>query len=118
MSKIENNPPGSESAPFYNPMHQVTDDEIDLRVLFSVLWNGKWWVALFSLLSGLAGGYYALISPNIYESQVLVAPVSTESMSASSMLANQFGGLSSLVGINLGGGLRQNNGCPSGTAVA
>jgi capsular polysaccharide biosynthesis protein len=79
------------------------DDEIDLRELFVTLWSGKWIIIVITFISTLAGVGYALYSPNIYESSVLVAPAQEEGGGLNG-LASQFGGLANLAGISLGGG--------------
>lgn len=78
------------------------DDEIDLRELFRVLWAGKW------LISGIAAGaavlsvIVALMLPNIYRAEALLAPNDQDGTGGLSALAAQYGGLASLAGINLG----------------
>lgn len=78
------------------------DDEIDLRELIATLWAGKWLIMGITVLFALAGIFYALSKPNIYQASVLVAPANDEG--GSSGLSGQLGGLASLAGINLGGG--------------
>ncbi|WNJ96477.1 Wzz/FepE/Etk N-terminal domain-containing protein [Vibrio ruber] len=105
MSEMEDKAFNTNSAPFYYSVPRITDNEIDLRAIFSVLWAGKWWIVLFMLFSVLLGGSYILFSHKIYESQVLVAPIPDEQqMGMASVLNSQFGGLASLAGINLGKG--------------
>lgn len=81
---------------------ELIDDEIDLRELFSVFWRGKWLIIGCSLFFSLLGAGYAFLQPNIYQSDILLAPASTEQNSQFSSLAGQFGGLASLAGIKLG----------------
>jgi uncharacterized protein involved in exopolysaccharide biosynthesis len=82
---------------------EYADDEIDLRELFSVLWDGKWWIAgLTSIAAGIAV-VYALSLPNIYRSEALLAPASSDGGGLGGMAA-QYGGLASLAGISLPGG--------------
>ncbi|KUJ00637.1 Wzz/FepE/Etk N-terminal domain-containing protein [Vibrio sp. MEBiC08052] len=105
MSEMEDKAFNTKSAPFYYPAPRIIDSEIDLRAIFSVLWAGKWWIVLCMIFSVLAGGSYILFSHKIYESQVLVAPISDDQqMGMASVLNSQFGGLASLAGINLGKG--------------
>ena len=77
------------------------DDEIDLRELFVTLWRGKWIIILFTILFAAAGVFYALSKPNIYQSNVLLAPAQDYGGTG---VAGQLGGLASLAGISLGGG--------------
>lgn len=81
------------------PLSQVADDEIDLRELFSVLWQGKWIIIVTTFLFSVASVFYALSLPNIYKSEVTLAPVSDD---ASLKIPGQLGGLAALAGVNLG----------------
>lgn len=92
-------PPG-----YYYPMPQNSDDEIDLREIFSVIWQGKWWIIACAFIFGLAGGIYAFLQPDIYESSALIAPADNNQSGAMAGIASQFGGLASLAGINLNSG--------------
>lgn len=80
------------------------DDEIDLRELFSAIWAGKWLIAAVTTVFAIAAVAIALYLPNVYKSDVLLAPASNNQKSGLAGLASQFGGLASLAGINLGGG--------------
>lgn len=77
------------------------DDEIDLRELFATLWRGKWIIILFTIVFAVAGVFYALSKPNIYQASVLLAPSQDE---GGPNISGQLGGLASLAGINIGGG--------------
>jgi uncharacterized protein involved in exopolysaccharide biosynthesis len=79
------------------------DDEIDLRELFGVLWNGKWWIAGITTIASIIAVVFALSLPNIYQSEALLAPASSSSGGLGG-LAKQYGGLASLAGISLPGG--------------
>lgn len=81
---------------------QQQDDEIDLRELFSTLWQGKWIVLATTVLLAAAGVFYALSKPDIYQASVLLAP--TQDEGGVSGISGQLGGLASLAGISLGGG--------------
>jgi uncharacterized protein involved in exopolysaccharide biosynthesis len=82
---------------------EYADDEIDLRELFSVLWDGKWWIAGLTSIAAVIAVVYALSLPNIYRSEVLLAPASSYGGGLGG-LAAQYGGLASLAGISLPGG--------------
>lgn len=82
------------------------DDEIDLRELFGILWQGKWLIIFITVLFAAAGVAYALYKPNIYQASVLVAPANNEDSQLNG-LGGQLGGLASLAGISLGGGSNQ-----------
>ena len=80
----------------------VQDDEIDLRELFSVIWQGKWLIIGITAVFAIASVAFAILQPNIYKSEALLAPASEEQGGGLSALASQFGGLASLAGVNLG----------------
>ena len=79
------------------------DDEIDLRELFGVLWDGKWWITGITAIASIIAVVVALSLPNIYQSEALLAPASSSSGGLGG-LAKQYGGLASLAGISLPGG--------------
>jgi len=78
---------------------QPADDEIDLRELFKAIWAGKWIIIATTFLFSVAAVFYALSLPNIYKSEVTLAPVAEES---SLRIPGQLGGLAALAGVNLG----------------
>ena len=78
------------------------DDEIDLRELFSVLWQGKISIVIGGLLGAILSVGYALSLPNIYTAESVMVPKGEGS--ALGGLAGQFGGLAGLAGIDIGGG--------------
>ena len=82
---------------------QVADDEIDLRELFGVIWQGKWLIIAITAIFAIGSVIFAIMQPNIYKSEALLAPASEEQGGGLSALASQFGGLASMAGINLGG---------------
>ena len=84
--------------------NNIADDEIDLRELFAVIWQGKWLIIAITALFAVASVIYAINQPNIYKSEALLAPAEQEGGGGLSALAGQFGGLASLAGVNLGGG--------------
>lgn len=84
--------------------NNIADDEIDLRELFAVIWQGKWLIIAITALFAVASVFYAISQPNIYKSEALLAPAEEQQGGGLSALAGQFGGLASLAGVNLGGG--------------
>ncbi|GIU37006.1 LPS biosynthesis protein [Shewanella hafniensis] len=80
----------------------MQDDEIDLRELFSVIWQGKWLVIAITAVFAIGSVVFAIMQPNIYKSEALLAPAAEEQGGGLSALASQFGGLASLAGVNLG----------------
>lgn len=79
---------------------QPADDEIDLRELFKAIWAGKWIIIVTTFVFSVAAVFYVLSLPNIYKSEVTLAPVAEES---SLRIPGQLGGLAALAGVNLGG---------------
>ena len=78
-------------------------DEIDLKELFSVLWQGRWLISGISSSVCLLAIIFALLTPNQYQATLLLAPTQQNTGGISSALS-QFGGLASLAGIDIGGG--------------
>ena len=87
------------------PMGSVENDEIDLRELFAVIWQGKWLIIAITAVFAVGAVIFAINQPNIYKSEALLAPADVEQGGGGlAALAGQFGGLASMAGINLGGG--------------
>ena len=82
----------------------VYDDEIDLRELFRVLWAGKWLIGGITFAAAAIAVVVALMLPNIYRAEALLAPNDQQGAGSLSSLAAQYGGLASLAGINLSTG--------------
>ena len=73
------------------------DDEIDIRQLFRVIWEGKNFVFILTTLFSITAVVISLSLPNIYQSKAIL---STVNESSSFNLGNN-NGLASLAGINL-----------------
>ena len=70
----------------------VMDDEIDLKELFTVLWDGK---LIISAITGIAAVISVLIAvslPNIYTATALLAPAESSGGGLSGVM-KQYGGL-------------------------
>ena len=78
------------------------DNEIDLAELFSIIWNKKLFISIFTSIAALISVLYALYLQNIYTSSSLLAPT-TEDNSLSSQLGS-FSGLAGLAGVSLPAG--------------
>lgn len=103
MTKDTQNAPLTPSnyEPQRHPDYQ--DDEIDLRELFGIIWQGKWWIIAITFVFAVGSVFYALSLPNIYKSEATLAPTEEASGGGLSGMAGQLGGLASLAGVNLGG---------------
>lgn len=81
---------------------KITTDEIDLKLLFDIVWRGRWIVLCFAFFFSMGSIFYALSLPDQYTAKVILAPSQSESGGMNGIAA-QYGGLASLAGINLGG---------------
>ena len=79
------------------------DDEIDLRELWNVIWQGKWIIIATTTIFAIAAVIYALSLPNIYKSTATLIPTTGEEQSGAAALAARFGGLASMAGVSVGG---------------
>ena len=80
----------------------LPDDEIDLKELFFVLWNGKWFISVVTGVAAVLSVAIALYLPNIYVSESILAPRGVEDLGSS--LSRNYGGLAALAGVNLPSG--------------
>lgn len=87
-----------------NSVPTLVEDEINLRELISVLWARKWLIIGITFSAAVVAVIVAILLPNIYRAEALLAPNDQEGASGLSALAAQYGGLASLAGINIGGG--------------
>jgi capsular polysaccharide biosynthesis protein len=87
-----------------SPLNQSPDyeDEIDLRELIKVLWQGKLWIIGTTFIAAIISVAIALSLPNIYRAEALLA--TNEGGGGLSSLASQYGGLAGLAGIQLPAG--------------
>ena len=82
-----------------NSYQQIEEDEIDLRELWNVIWQGKWTIVAVTFFFAIASVTYAILQPNQYKSEVLLAASSGESNKM-----GQMAGLAAMAGVNIGGG--------------
>ncbi len=75
------------------------NDEINFKEIFFILWDKKYFIALFTSIIAIFSVFYALSLPNIYTSSALLAP-SSEDESSSSRLG-LYSAVGSIAGINL-----------------
>lgn len=84
--------------------NNTADDEIDLRELWQAIWQGKLLIIAITALFAIGSVIFAVLQPNIYKSEALLAPAAESQGGGLSALAGQFGGLASLAGVNLKSG--------------
>jgi capsular polysaccharide biosynthesis protein len=87
-----------------NQIHNENNNslEIDFLELFKVVYSQKKLVISVAIISALLSVIYAMTLPNIYKSEVLLAPNASSSSNLSQMTSS-LGGLAGLTGLNLGG---------------
>lgn len=73
--------------------------EVDLVEIFRILLKYKLTIFISIVIAATLGSIYTLIATPIYRAEALLYPVSQEKNSGLGSLANQFGGLASIAGI-------------------
>lgn len=83
----------------------VADDPIDIRLLMLRLFAGKWWILGSMLLFGCIFLVAAFLTTPVYRGLAVLVPIGSDRGLGGSMgdISGQFGGLASLVGVNLSG---------------
>jgi len=84
----------------YRTQNAIANDEIDIGGLFAAIWQGKWIIIATTLVFTVSAVFYASSLPDIYKSEVTLAPVAGQ---GGVQLPGQLGGLAALAGVNLGG---------------
>lgn len=77
------------------------DDSFDLIDWLSTLWQGRWWIVLFTGVFGACGLAYALSAEEWFRAEVVMVRAEDSGLRGG---LGQIGGLASLAGIDLGGG--------------
>lgn len=90
--------PGQYPPNYYNSPYQQ-DDEIDLRELFGIIWDGKWIIIAITFVFAVASVIYSLSLPNIYKAEATLAP--TEEAQGQGF-GEEMSGLASLAGLSVG----------------
>lgn len=88
----------------YHLGSSMHSEEMTLRETCIVIWRSKWLVLIVTTIFAVCSVSLSLYLPNIYKSDALLAPASSEQSGGLSGLAGQFGGLASMAGLNIGGG--------------
>jgi uncharacterized protein involved in exopolysaccharide biosynthesis len=77
------------------------DGEIDLAVIWRLLWRYKLLVGLTCLTSGIVAVGLALTATPIYRAEVVATSTRNRGMGTADSFASQLGGIASLVGVGL-----------------
>lgn len=80
----------------------IGQEGIDLWVVFSTLWKGKWIIASLTFLAGVTAVVFTLLMPNVYRSETLLAPAEESNSAGLMAIASQLGGIASLAGVDIG----------------
>ena len=83
-----------------NNIANNTNDEIDLKELFFILWSSKYKIIIICFLFSVSAIFYSLSLPNIYKSEAVLSSASSSGSNLSS-LASQYSGVADLAGISL-----------------
>lgn len=75
-------------------------EDIDLIRLIKIIWSGKIKILTITFLAALLSVLYALSLPNIFKSEILLAPADSSMQSTGGL--GSYGGLASLAGVSLG----------------
>ncbi len=95
--------PQQEVVRTYAPTASVApSDEIDLRELWNILWQGKLLIVAITAVFAVGSVFFALSLPNVYQSTTLLTPSEDSQGGGISRMAGKLGGLASLAGVNLG----------------
>ena len=81
-----------------NPNDTYSDDEIDLRQLLQVLWEGKKIIILITAIAAISSVVYSLLLTNYYQSESIMA---VRNNAQSQGMFSQYSGVASMIGINL-----------------
>jgi len=79
-------------------------DLIDIKVLIRVLTAYRWVFASVVVAGTVLAVIVALLIPDVYRADALLAPNEEQQSGAFSSLADQYGGLAALAGVDLGAG--------------
>ena len=83
------------------------DNEIELREIFSLLWQKKWIIISITTFAAITGVIVSLLLPNIYESKAILSPADSGN-SISKSLQN-YSGLAGLAGVSIPSGADESN---------
>ena len=81
-----------------DPREDKMNDDIDISNIFSLLWKGKSFIVIATIIFGIISVIYSLSLPNYYRSETLLF-VSQDSSNMNQL--SQYSGLAAMAGINL-----------------
>ena len=81
-----------------NPNDHYSDDEIDLRELLQVLWEGKIIIILITAIAAISSVVYSLQLTDHYQSESIMA---VRNNAQNQGTFSQYSGVASMIGINL-----------------
>lgn len=89
------------------------ENEFDFLEIAGILFKGKGKYVILAIVSiaAIAGVVYAKSLPNIYKSEILIIPnkkIGGSGGGGAASMANQLGGLASVLGVSVGGGKQEN----------
>lgn len=80
----------------------ATNQELSVPDLVQYFWRRKVLIIGFAAIFSVISVTYALLSTEIYESEVLIAPADNQDNSLSGIANSQLGGLAAMAGFNIG----------------
>jgi len=103
----KNDSPTQRVRQTHAPTDYMAEDEINLLDYWRILVEYKKLILLVSLICLAVSAFIAFTSEDIFRGETTITPVSDDSTGGLSGIANQFGGIAALAGINLGGDNQQ-----------
>lgn len=86
-----------------NSSHKNDEGELSIFEVGKIIWGGKWIIAIITTLFFCGSVIYSISLPNIYKSDLILAPAKEGSSNNLSSLASQYSGIAAITGINIGG---------------
>jgi uncharacterized protein involved in exopolysaccharide biosynthesis len=91
-------------------LQQSPGSDFDLFELWNRVWRRRWLVIAISGMFAVAGVVYSLLATPMFRAETVIVQVRDNGLGGAANLANQLGGLASIVGMNLGAMNGDNNG--------
>lgn len=85
-----------------DPIRRI--NSVGFGEIWRIVWNGKWLIVSIGLVATIAAVVVALMMPNIYRAEALLAPNQQDDSAGLSALSGRYSGLAGLAGINLSQG--------------